>query len=556
MGKTELQNMVEIIPLGGLGEVGKNLTAIRYNHQMIIVDAGMTMPQDDMLGIDIVIPDITFIKDNIHQLRGVLITHGHEDHIGALPYIIDDLNVPIYGTRLTIGLINRKLKEKKLVNKPKLNVIAPRGEVKLGPFKVTFIKVSHSIPDAVAFAIETPIGTIVMTGDFKIDFTPIDGQVTDFYTLAALGEKGVLAMLSDSTNAEKKGYTKSEKSVGKNVEDIFMETKSRIIVASFASNVHRVQQIFDAARKSGRKVAVLGRSMENITAVAIQLGYLKVAKGQLVDINTILKLPKEKVCIISTGSQGEPMSALSRIATKVHNKIEIAPDDTVMISAMAIPGNEKYISKLIDHLMKLGANVVYGKAFDIHVSGHASEEDLKLMISLLKPKFFIPVHGEYRMLVAHKNIAMELGIPKNNIVIPETGVVIGLNEEKCAPMGKVKSGLVFIDGLGVGDVSNIVLKDRKILSENGMIIVVLSMNKQGQIVRDPDIVSRGFVYVRQSEILLDEIALEAKKIVEKIKKDKIRDWSTIKGRLRDDLDTFVYVKTQRKPMVITIIVEV
>lgn len=556
MGKTELQNMVEIIPLGGLGEVGKNLTAIRYNHQMIIIDAGMTMPQDDMLGIDIVIPDITFIKDNIHQLRGVLITHGHEDHIGALPYIIDDLNTPIYGTRLTIGLINRKLKERKLLTKPRLNVVSPRQEIKLGPFKITFIKVSHSIPDAVALAIETPIGTIVHTGDFKIDFTPIDGQLTDFYTLAALGEKGVLAMMSDSTNAEKKGYTKSEKSVGKNVEDIFMETKSRIIVASFASNVHRVQQIFDAARKTGRKVAVLGRSMENITAVAIQLGYLKVAKGQLVDINTILKLPKEKVCIISTGSQGEPMSALSRIATKVHHKIEIAPDDTVMISAMAIPGNEKYISKLIDHLMKLGANVVYGKAFDIHVSGHASEEDLKLMMSLLKPKFFIPVHGEFRMLVAHKNIAMEMGIPKSNIVLPETGVVIGLNEEKCVSMGKVKSGLVFIDGLGVGDVSNIVLKDRKILSENGMIIVVLSMNKQGQIVRDPDIVSRGFVYVRQSEELLEQITLEAKKIVEKIKKDKIRDWSTIKGRLRDDLDTFVYVKTQRKPMVITIIVEV
>ncbi len=556
MGKTEKSNMVEIIPLGGLGEVGKNLTAVRYNHQMIIIDAGMTMPEDTMLGIDIVIPDITFIKDNIHQLRGVIITHGHEDHIGALPYIIDELNVPVYGTRLTIGLINRKLKEKKLLTKPRLNVVAPRGEIKLGPFKITFIKVSHSIPDAVAFAIETPIGTIVHTGDFKIDFTPVDGQLTDFYTLAALGEKGVLALMADSTNAEKKGYTKSEKSVGKNVEDIFAETKSRIIVASFASNVHRVQQIFDAAKKVGRKVAVLGRSMENITAVAQQLGYLKIAKGQLLDINAILKLPKEKVCIISTGSQGEPMSALSRIATKAHRKIEISPDDTVMISAMAIPGNEKYISKLIDHLLKLGANVVYGKSFDIHVSGHASEEDLKLMMTLLKPKYFIPVHGEYRMLIAHKNIALQMGIPKQNIVIPENGVVIGLNEDKCSLVGKVKSGVVFIDGLGIGDVSNIVLRDRKILSENGIIIVVLTMNKQGQIIRDPDIVSRGFVYVRQSEELIEQISLQAKKIVEKIKKDKIKDWSTIKGRLRDDLDTFVYIKTQRKPMVITVIVEV
>ena len=556
MGNTERPNMVQIIPLGGLGEIGKNLTLIRYNHQMIMIDAGMTMPKDEMLGIDIVIPDISFVKENLHQLLGIVITHGHEDHIGALPYIIDELRSPIYGTRLTIGLINRKLKERKPLAKPKLNVVIPRSNIKLGPFKITFIKVSHSIPDAVALAIDTPVGTILHTGDFKIDFTPVDGQVTDFYTLAALGEKGVLALLADSTNAEKKGYTKSEKIVGKNVEEIFRETESRIIVASFASNVHRLQQIFDAAKKVGRKVAVIGRSMENMVVVAQQLGYLKVAKGQLMDINAIQKLSKNNVCIITTGSQGEPMSALSRIALKGHNKFEIVPDDTVMISAMAIPGNEKYIAKLIDHLLMLGAKVVYGKALDIHVSGHAGEEDLKLMMSLLKPQYFIPVHGEYRMLMAHKDIAMEMGIPAKNIFIVENGHVIALNKERGGIVNRVYSGSIFVDGLGVGDVSNIVLRDRKILSKNGIIIVVMRMNKQGQIVGTPDIVSRGFVYVRQSEELMEQIDLATKGIIEKIKKEKMKDWSSIKNKIRDELDGFVYQKTQRKPMVISIIVEV
>ena len=549
-------NAIQIIPLGGLGEVGKNMTVIRYNQQMIVIDAGMTMPEDDMLGIDIVIPDISFLKENRHQLLGVVITHGHEDHIGALPYIMDDLNVPVYATRLTIGLIQRKLKERKFLTKPRLMPVAPRGEIKIGPFKVTFIKVSHSIPDAVALAIETPLGTIVHTGDFKIDFTPIDGQLTDFYTLAALGEKGVLALLADSTNAEKKGYTKSEKIVGKNVEEIFENTKSRLIVASFASNVHRLQQIFDAARKVGRKVAVLGRSMEGIVEVAQQLGYLKVAKGQLMPLDAVLKLPKDKICVIMTGSQGEPMAALSRIALKIHRKMEILPDDTVMISASAIPGNEKPVSRLIDNLLKLGAKVAYGRALDIHVSGHAGEEDLKLMMSLVKPKHFIPVHGEMHMQIAHKEIALELGIPKQNIVITENGNIISVNKEKIAVSGKVKSGVVFIDGLGVGDISNVVLRDRKILSENGIINVVLMMNKQGQIVKDPHITSRGFVYVKQSEELMNEISAQTKKIVEKIKKEKIKEWSVIKTKIRDDLDDFVYRKTQRKPMVIPMIVEI
>ncbi|AMP20688.1 ribonuclease J [endosymbiont 'TC1' of Trimyema compressum] len=556
MGNQEKPNTVQIIPLGGVGEVGKNMTVIRYNHQMIVVDAGLIMPEDEMLGIDTVIPDISFLRENKHQLMGIVLTHGHEDHIGALPYILDELNVPTYGTRLTIGLVKRKLRERRLKRKPKLHVISPRGEFKIGPFKIEFIKVSHSIPDAVALAIHTPVGVIVHTGDFKIDLTPIDGQVTDFYKFASLGEKGVLALMSDSTNAEKKGYTKSEKIVGKNIEAIFQETKGRIIIASFASNVHRLQQIIDAAKICKRKVSVMGRSMVNMVEVSQQLGYLKIPKGLLMDIDEVLRLPKEKVCVISTGSQGEPMSALSRIAAKGHRKIEIINDDTVIISAMAIPGNEKYVSKLIDHLLKLGANVVYGKAVDIHVSGHASEEDLKLMLTLVKPKFFIPVHGEYRMQMAHRGLALDIGMKKENIFVPENGNVIALSKQKGGIVNRVHAGSVLVDGLGVGDVSNIVLRDRKILSENGIIIAVISMDKKGQIVAGPDIVSRGFVYVKQSEELLDEIKEKSYQIIEQLKKEKVKDWSTIKTRMRNELDSFVYGKIKRNPMVIPMIIEV
>ena len=556
MGNQEKPNTVQIIPLGGVGEVGKNMTVIRYNHQMIVVDVGLTMPEDEMLGIDTVIPDISFLRENKHQLMGIVLTHGHEDHIGALPYILDELNVPTYGTKLTIGLVKRKLRERRHTRKPKLHVISPRGEFKIGPFKIEFIKVSHSIPDAVALAIHTPVGVIVHTGDFKIDLTPIDGQVTDFYKFASLGEKGVLALMSDSTNAEKKGYTKSEKTVGKNIEAIFQETKGRIIIASFASNVHRLQQIIDAAKICKRKVAVMGRSMVNMVEVSQQLGYLKIPKGLLMDIDEVLRLPKEKVCVISTGSQGEPMSALSRIAAKGHRKIEIINDDTVIISAMAIPGNEKYVSKLIDNLLKLGANVVYGKAVDIHVSGHASEEDLKLMLTLIKPKFFIPVHGEYRMQMAHRSLALDIGVKKENIFVPENGNVIALNKQTGGIVNRVHAGAVLVDGLGVGDVSNIVLRDRKILSENGIIIAVISMDKKGQIVAGPDIVSRGFVYVRQSEELLDEIKEKSYKIIEQLKKEKVKDWSTIKTRMRNELDSFVYGKIKRNPMVIPMIIEV
>ena len=556
MGNQEKPNMVQIIPLGGVGEVGKNMTVIRYNHQMIVVDAGLTMPEDEMLGIDTVIPDISFLKENKHQLMGIVLTHGHEDHIGALPYILDELNVPTYGTRLTIGLVKRKLEEKRFTRKAKLHIISPRGEFKLGPFKIEFIKVSHSIPDAVALAINTPVGVIVHTGDFKIDLTPIDKQVTDFYKFASLGEKGVLALMSDSTNAEKKGYTKSEKIVGKNIESIFQETKGRIIIASFASNVHRLQQIIDAAKICKRKVAVMGRSMINMVEVSQQLGYLKIPKGLLMDINEVLRLPKERICIISTGSQGEPMSALSRIAAKGHRKIEIINDDTVIISAMAIPGNEKYVSKLIDHLLKLGANVIYGKAVDIHVSGHASEEDLKLILTLVKPKFFIPIHGEYRMQMAHRGIALNIGLKKENIFVPENGNVIALSKQKGGIVKRVHAGSVLVDGLGVGDVSNIVLRDRKILSENGIIIVVISMDKKYQVVTGPDIISRGFVYVKQSEELLDEIKEKSYQIIEHLKKEKVKDWLTIKIRIRNGLDSFIYGKIKRNPMVIPMIIEI
>ena len=555
MGNNNKQDMVQIIPLGGVGEIGKNMTVIRYNHQMIVVDAGMTMPEDDMLGIDIVIPDITFLKENKHELLGVFITHGHEDHIGALPYVIDDLDVPVYGTRLTTGLIKRKLRERNLKVKPRLHTIAARGQIKIGPFRIEFIRVSHSIPDAVALAIHTPVGTIVHTGDFKIDLTPVDDQATDFYKFASLGEKGVLALLSDSTNAEKKGNTKSEKIVGKNVEEIFADIKGRIIIASFASNVHRLQQIFDAAKKTKRKVAVMGRSMVNMVEVSQQLGYLKIPKGTLMDVDELLRLPKEKICVITTGSQGEPMSALSRIAAQGHRKVEIMPDDTVIISASAIPGNEKYISRVIDHLLKLGADVIHGKAIDIHVSGHAGEEDLKLMLSLVKPQYFIPVHGEYRMQIAHKELAVQTGVARENIFIPQNGQVIALSKERGGIVNRVQAGSILVDGLGVGDVSNIVLRDRKVLSENGIVIVVVGMDKKGNIVAGPDIVSRGFVYVRQSEELMDQIKERTQAIVDDLKKEKVKDWSSIKTRMRDQLDSFIYEKTRRSPMVISIIVE-
>lgn len=551
------QNSVSIIPLGGLGEIGKNMTVIQHGDHMIVIDAGMTFPEDDMLGIDIVIPDITYLMENRHKILGIFLTHGHEDHIGALPYILEDLNVPVYGTRFTLGLLKGKLKEKRILKKAQLHTVKPRGMVKRGPFRVEFFHVSHSIPDAVGMAIHTPEGVIVHTGDFKFDQTPVDGEVIDYYKLAQLGEKGVLCLMSDSTNAEKPGGTMSEKEVGKNLEDVFADIKGRIIVASFASNVHRVQQIMQAAHKNGRKVAVIGRSMINIYEVARELGYLKVPKNLVIDVEAAARMPGDKVCIITTGSQGEPMSALSRLAMSNHRQLEINAQDTVIISASPIPGNEKLISKTIDQLLKLGAKVIYGKAIDIHVSGHAAKEDLKLMLNLIRPKYFIPVHGEYRMQVLHGKLAEAVGVEPDNIFIASNGQVIELNEEKGAVTGRVPSGVVMVDGYGVGDVGNIVLKDRKQLSQDGVFVVVVGLSKKDvRLITGPDVVSRGFVYVRESEELMNEARERVRSTIEKLREDKVYDWSSIKSAIRDTMGKFLYDRTKRRPMVVPIIVEI
>ncbi len=554
---SEKVKSVSIIPLGGLGEIGKNMTVIRYGEEMILIDAGLTFPEDDMLGIDIVIPDVTFLMENKNKIKGIFLTHGHEDHIGALPFILGDLKVPVYGTRFTLGLVKGKLKEKKILKQAQLHTVQPRSSVRKGPFRVEFFRVSHSIPDAIGMAVHTPAGVIVHTGDFKFDQTPVDGELIDYFKLATLGEKGVLCLMSDSTNAEVAGHTMSEKEVGRNLEDIFMETTGRIIAASFASNVHRVQQIMLAAHKCGRKVAVTGRSMVNIYEVSRDLGYLKIPQNLVIDIDKASKMPPEKVCIITTGSQGEPMSALSRLAMSNHRQMEINAEDTVIISASPIPGNEIPIARTIDHLLKLGAKVIYGKAVDIHVSGHAGKEDLKTMLNLTKPQYFIPIHGEYRMQVAHAKIAEQLGVEKDNIFIASNGQEIELSKEKGGIVGRVPSGVIMVDGLGVGDVGNVVLKDRKQLSQDGIFIVIVGLSKKdSRLVSGPDVVSRGFVYVRESEALMEQTKAHVKKTLDKLHKEKVYDWGSIKGALRDSMGKFLYDKTKRRPMVIPIIMEV
>lgn len=550
-------NKLALIPLGGLGEIGKNMMLVKYGNNIIVIDAGLIFPEDEMLGIDIVIPDISYLVENRHLVRGILLTHGHEDHIGALPYVLKELNVPVYGTKLTLGLLQGKLREHNLLNSTKLICVKPRDQLKIGPFEVEFIRVSHSIPDAIALAIHTPVGTVVHTGDFKFDQTPVDGQVTDFYKFAELGEKGVLVLLSDSTNVEVPGYTMSEKVVGQTLDEAFREAPERIIVASFASNVHRLQQIISTAHKYGRKVAVIGRSMVNIVNVALELGYLHAPKGILVDVDEILSLPKNKVVIITTGSQGEPMSALTRMAMSDHRRLEIIPGDTVIISATPIPGNEKLVARTVDHLFKQGAQVIHEAVAGIHVSGHASQEDLKMMLNLVKPKFFIPVHGEYRMLVKHARLAQEVGIPESNIFIAENGQIIEFTKNKGCFAGRVTAGRVLVDGLGVGDVGNIVLRDRKQLSQDGILIVVVTLNKEtSSVVAGPDIVSRGFVYVRESEQLLEEAKEKVRESLDRCVERNVTEWSTIKSNVRDTLGKFLYEKTRRRPMILPIIMEV
>ncbi len=551
------RDRIKIIPLGGLEEVGKNMTVIEYGDDMILLDCGVAFPEDEMLGVDLVIPDISYVEKNKSKLKGIVITHGHEDHIGAIPYVLKTVNVPLYATRLTLGLIQTKLEEHKLVRSTNMKCVKAGDIITLGNMKVEFIRTTHSIADSVAVAIHTPVGTIIHTGDFKVDFTPIDGKVMDFARFAELGTQGVLALMSDSTNSEREGYTMSESSVGKVFDEIFYDCQKRIIVATFASNVHRVQQIINAAMDNNRKVAICGRSMLNVMTVAKELGYLEIPDGVLIDIDDIDDYPPNRLVLITTGSQGETMAGLSRMAAGSHKKVVISKDDLVIISAHPIPGNEKLVSNVIDDLFKIGADVIYHSLADVHVSGHACSEEQKLMLALTRPKYFIPVHGEFRHLKAHAETAKKVGIPEENIVMLTNGKVLELDKNFCKVTGTVPSGRVLIDGLGIGDVGNIVLRDRQHLSQDGLIIISLAMDsKTGNIVAGPDIISRGFVYVRESEDLIDEVKKVAKKELEKCMQNNIKDWATIKNMLKDALHDFLYTKTKRNPMLIPIITEI
>ena len=550
------QNKVQIIPLGGLGEIGKNMTVFRYGDDIILVDAGLMFPEDDMLGIDLVIPDISYLIENRDKVKAIFLTHGHEDHIGALPYVLKQLDVPVYGTALTLGILQGRLKENG-VSSECLVTIKPGDRVIVGSFRLDFIRVNHSIPDAISIAINTPIGTIIHTGDFKIDHTPVDGQVTEFSKFAEYGDRGVLALLADSTNAERPGFTPSERMVGKTFDDEFRYAKNRIIVATFSSNVHRIQQVIDAAIKYDRKVAVIGRSMINVVSIAREMGYLNAPDGVLIDIDETSNYTADKIVIITTDSQGEPMSALTRMAMNDHKKVDIMPGDTVIISATPIPGNEKLVSRTIDLLYKLGADVIYEKSNGVHVSGHASQEEIKLIHNLVRPKFFIPVHGEFRHLIKHASIAKSLGMASENIVIAENGSVIELTRNSIGINGKVTAGKVLVDGLGVGDVGNIVLRDRRQLSQDGIMIVVVTIDKEScHVVAGPDIVSRGFVYVREAEDLMEEARDKVQAALERCEENGVSEWSVIKSNVRDALGRFLYEKTRRRPMILPIIMEI
>ena len=549
-------NKIKIMALGGLNEVGKNMTAIEYKDEIVVIDAGLSFPGDDMLGVDIVIPDITYLIKNKDKVKGIFITHGHEDHIGALPYILRKINVPIYATKLTTGLIQVKLKEHKMGN-IKLNIVEPKDIIKLNVMEVEFVKNNHSIPDACSIAVHTDQGIIYHTGDFKIDYTPMDGEVMDIPRIAELGKKGVLLLLAESTNAKKPGYSMSEKTVGSGLEDLFRKAEnSRIIVATFASNIHRLQQIINAAEKFGRKVAVSGRSMINVVGVAKELGYLDIPENILIEINDLSKYEDGEIVLITTGSQGEPMSALARMASSEHKKVEIKSGDLIIISAHPIPGNEKPISKVIDFLFEKGAEVVYDESY-IHVSGHAYQEELKLIHTITKPKFFMPIHGEFRMLKKHAELAEELGMPSQNIFINKVGEVLELDRNSAKVSGTIPTGNVLVDGLGVGDVGNIVLRDRKHLSEDGLMIVVVTISKEdGKVLAGPDIISRGFVYVRESEDLMDG----AKNVIKQVLKDcedrNIKEWAYLKNNIKENLKDYLYQKTKRNPMILPIIMEV
>ncbi len=552
--KKDKNGKLKIIPLGGLEQIGMNITAFEYGESIIVVDCGLSFPEDDMLGIDLVIPDITYLKENREKVKGFVITHGHEDHIGALPYVLKELNVPIYATKLTIGLIENKLKEHNLLRSTKRKTIKHGQSINLGEFRVEFIKTNHSIQDAAALAIYSPAGIVVHTGDFKVDYTPVFGDAIDLQRFAELGRKGVLALMCDSTNAERPGFTMSERTVGRTFDNIFAEHKStRLIIATFASNVDRVQQIINSAYKFGRKVVVEGRSMVNVISTAAELGYLNIPDNTLIDIDQMKNYPPEQMVLITTGSQGESMAALSRMAANIHKKVSIQPGDTIIFSSNPIPGNEKAISNVINELCAKGADVIFQ---DVHVSGHACQEEIKLIYSLVKPKYAIPVHGEYRHLKAHAGIAESLGIPKENIFIMYSGDVIELNDDKAEITGRIHTGAILVDGLGVGDVGNIVLRDRQHLAEDGIMIVVLTLEKRSnQLLAGPDIVSRGFVYVRESEDLMGEARVVVEDALDSCLGKRVSDWGRIKTVIKDSLGDFLWKRTKRRPMILPIIME-
>ncbi|MCI6137225.1 MAG: ribonuclease J [Oscillospiraceae bacterium] len=549
---------IKVSFLGGLNEVGKNMTLFEYGEDMFLVDCGLAFPDQDMLGVDLVLPDFTYVERNADRIRGIVITHGHEDHIGGLPYLLKVLNVPVYGTKLTVGLIQGKLREHGLLNSASLNVINPGDVITLGGFTVEAIHVNHSIPDALGLAIRCEGGTIVHTGDFKIDTTPIDGGMMDLGRLAEIGQEGVLCLMSDSTNAERPGFTESERKVGESFETLFRKAgNNRIIVATFSSNIHRVQQIMNVAASLGRKVALVGRSLENVVSISAELGYLNVPEGIVIDINMINRYPADKLVIITTGSQGEPMSALTRMAFSDHRKVEIHPNDYVIISATPIPGNEKTVSRVVNELMKLGADVVYEKMYEVHVSGHACQEELKMIMGIVKPKYFIPVHGELKHLRKHAGLALSMGIPKENILIADNGRVAEISKKALRCTSTVPAGRVFVDGYGVGDVGSVVLRDRKHLAQDGLVIVAVCIDREsGMIVSGPDVVTRGFVYVKESEELINaarEVAVEA---IEAQTDGGYFDWNSIKASIRDEISHLMYERTKRSPMILPVIMEV
>ena len=553
--KHENNSKLKIIPLGGLEQIGMNITAFEYEDSIIVVDCGLAFPEDDMLGIDLVIPDITYLKNNADRVKGFVITHGHEDHIGALPYVLKQLNVPVYGTKLTIGLIDNKLEEHNLTRSVKRKVIRHGQSINLGAFRIEFIKTNHSIADASALAIFSPAGIVIHTGDFKVDYTPVFGDAIDLQRFGELGKKGVLALMCDSTNAERPGFTMSERTVGKTFDNIFAEHKNtRIIIATFASNVDRVQQIINSAYKYGRKVVIEGRSMVNVITTAAELGYLDIPENTLIDIETMKNYPDEQMVLVTTGSQGESMAALSRMAANMHRKVQVKSGDTVILSSNPIPGNEKAVSKIINELTMMGANVIFQ---DVHVSGHACQEEIKLIYSLVHPKYAIPVHGEYRHMKAQADIAAALGIPKDNIFILHSGDVLELDEKKAEISGHEPCGSILVDGLGVGDVGNIVLRDRQHLAEDGILIVVLTLERfSNQLLSGPDIVSRGFVYVRESEGLMEEARHVVEDAIADCMDKHVSDWGKIKNVIKDALSDFLWKRTKRSPMILPIIMEV